>query len=542
VLGAVNAAENQTKPIPTQQTMKLTLKNPLQAKACALAATALVTMAASTAAADHVRVFNEKVSGVPAANPVAISPNLLSPEFTAGLVEQGANPLENPSGAITSFGNLDDGSRTEPDENTYLILDHNPGGPTDGYDYGRHFLFQGHENSGDLAHVTRINLDVADPDHRVTLLTPVDDSGLTHFNSIDGSTWNPFSRTLLFAQEAGANGGVIEMGADFDPNTGAGTGLRTLYGSLGRGGYEGIHPDDLGNIWIVEDVGGTTVLNRGRNPNSFVYRFVPVSPDDLTHGKLQALQVSINGSPLVFVPVDDQNPNGDTRSENQLLLHTIGASWPVEWVTLHDTEVDGTDPFDANALAKALGATPFKRPENGQFQPGSRFQTFFFDVTGDTDNTAGTDPVLAARGAWGGIFRVDLDASRETGTISLVVLGDADHASFDNLTFVDDKDTVLVAEDRGDTLHDQLNKLDSIWAYKLDKQHPVRNLVTRFVALGLDQLATDEDNEPTGLHMSEGDSTINGLIGTKVFKKDRARLFFTQQHGENNLFEIVPRD
>ena len=47
---------------------------------------------------------------------------------------------------ITSFGNLGDGSRTEPDENTYLILDYNPGGPTPGYDYGRHFLFQGHEN------------------------------------------------------------------------------------------------------------------------------------------------------------------------------------------------------------------------------------------------------------------------------------------------------------------------------------------------------------------------------------------------------------
>jgi hypothetical protein len=42
--------------------------------------------------------------------------------------------------------------------------------------------------------------------------------------------------------------------------------------------------------------------------------------------------------------------------------------------------------------------------------------------------------------------------------------------------------------------------------------------------------------------MSEGDSTIQGLIGTKVFKKDRARLFFTQQHGENNLFEVFPRD
>jgi hypothetical protein len=521
--------------------MKLALKNPLQTKACALVAIsiALVTIAASKAAADNVRVFNKRVSGVPAANPVVLSDNVLSPEFTAGLVSQGSDLLENPSGLITRFGNLSDDTRTEPDENTYLILDHNPGGPTPNYDYGRHFLFQGHENSGNLAHVTRINLDIADPDHRVTLLTPVDENGLTEFNSIDGSTWNPFSRTLLFTQEAGANGGVIEMGADFDPNTGAGAGLRTLYGSLGRGGYEGIHPDDRGNIWIVEDVGGTTVQNNGRNPNSFVYRFVPVSPDDLTQGKLQALQVSINGNPLVFVPVDAQHPNGDTRSDNQLLLHTVGASWPVEWVTIHDTEIDGTDPFDANALAKAVGATPFKRPENGQFQPGSHFQTFVFTITGDTNSIAGTDPVLAARGAWGGLFRVDLNANRETGNISLVVLGDADHASFDNLTFVDDKDTILVGEDRGDTLHDQLNKLDSIWAYKLS---PAGTTVARFIALGQDQMATDEDNEPTGLHMSEGDATIDGLIGTEVFKKNRARLFFTQQHGENNLFEVFPRD
>ena len=105
----------------------------------------------------------------------------------------------------------------------------------------------------------------------------------------------------------------------------------------------------------------------------------------------------------------------------------------------------------------------------GSSSPVRHFRTFFFDVTGDTDNRAGIQPELAARGAWGGIFRVDLNASRENGNISLVVLGDADHAAFDNMTFVDDKDTILVTEDRGDTLHDQLNKLDSIWAYKLNQ-------------------------------------------------------------------------
>jgi Bacterial protein of unknown function (DUF839) len=546
-------ASTKTKPKQNNQIMKLTRRNSLQAKSCSLVAAsiALAAMAVSNATADNVKVFDKRVSGVPEANPEIITDNVLSPEFAPGLIAEGLDLLENPSGPITRFGNLSDGSRTEPDENTYLILDHNPGGPTQGYDYGRHFLFQGHENSGNRAHVTRINLDVAHPDHRITLLTPADANGLTGFNSIDGSTWDPFSRTLLFTQEAGANGGVIELGADFDPNTGGGAGLRTLNGSLGRGGYEGIHPDDRGNILIVEDVGGSTVPQGtipgefGRNPNSFVYRFVPTSPDDLTHGKLQALQVSINGSPVVFVPFSMEHPTGDVLSNNQLLLHTVGASWPLQWITIHDTAVDGTGTFDANAAAKAAGATPFKRPENGQFQPGSHFRTFFFDVTGDTDNRAGIQPELAARGAFGGIFRVDLNASRDSGNISLVVLGDADHAAFDNITFVDDDDTVLVAEDRGDTLHDQLNKLDSIWAYKLNRQHPDRNIVARFVALGQDRVAGvpgEEDNEPTGVHMSEGDSTIQGLIGTREFRKDRAMLFFTQQHGENNLFEVFPRD
>ena len=530
--------------------MKLIRKNSLQAKSCSLVAAsiALAAMAVSNAAADNVKVFDKRVSGVPEANGEIITDNVLSPEFAPGLVAEGLDLLENPSGPITRLGNLSDGSRTEPDENTYLILDHNPGGPTQGYDYGRHFLFQGHEmpnGNTNRAYITRINLDVAHPDHRITLMTPGDANFLTGFNSIDGSTWDPFSRTLLFTQEDGAIGGVIEMGADFDTNTGGGAGLRTLYGSLGRGGYEGIHPDDWGNILIIEDVGGTTVMNNGRNPNSFVYRFVPTSPDDLAHGKLQALQVSINGNPVVFVPVDMQHPNGDTRSQNQLLLHTVGASYPVQWVTIHDTAIDGTAAFDANAAAKAHNATPFKRPENAQFQPNSHFRTFFFVVTGDTDNVAGTDPVLAARGAWGGIFRVDLDANRATGTISLVVLGDADHAAFDNITFADDKDTILLTEDRGDMLHDQLNKLDSIWAYKLNRGHPERNTAVRFLALGLDRLAGvagEEDNEPTGLHMSEGDSTIRGLIGTREFRKDRAMLFFTQQHGENNLFDVSPLD
>src|SRR5207237_1649645 len=178
---------------------------PPRAKACAAVSVSisLATVAASTAAADQLRVFNEKVNGVPSANPVMISDNFYSPEFAPALVIEGIDLLENPSGLITQFGNLSDGARTEPDENTYLILDHNPGGPTPDYDYGRHFLFQGHENSGNLAYITRINLDVASPDHRITVLPPVAATGFPNFNSIDGGDWDPFAGAHVVAAEPG---------------------------------------------------------------------------------------------------------------------------------------------------------------------------------------------------------------------------------------------------------------------------------------------------------------------------------------------------
>jgi hypothetical protein len=84
-------------------------------------------------------------------NPPAPSeqPNRIGNNLALQLVAQGADPLENPSGVIATFGYLNDANktRTEPDENTYLVFDHNPGGPTPGYDYGRNFLYQGHENA-----------------------------------------------------------------------------------------------------------------------------------------------------------------------------------------------------------------------------------------------------------------------------------------------------------------------------------------------------------------------------------------------------------
>lgn len=460
---------------------------------------------------------------------------VIAPGYTLKTVITGHAALENPSGAITNFGFLSDGTLTEPDENAYLVFDSNPGGPEADFDYGRHFVFQGHENSGNLAYITRVNLDVTDPAHRVTLLTPPDPvTGLTNFNSIDGSTYDPATNTLFFTQEAGSNGGVIQVTPTWPPK------VTTLYAIIGRGGFEGIHTDDWGNLLIIEDSGGITVNvdpdnptspKVAKQPNSFVYRFLPKYPSTVSAGgKLQALRVWIEGEPVVF-HADD--PVGDVFSSAQLALHTPGTSYQADWVTVHETDVDGIASFDANAGAKAAGATPFKRPENAQFLPGSSFLTFFFDPTGDTDAGAGT-PSLAARGSWGSIFRVDLNEDRNTGKISIFVLGDADHASFDNLTFADDH-TLLAAEDRGDTLHAQLNKLDSVWAFSTDVSAAAR----RLIALGRDSLSLvrGEDNEPTGLHVSIGSTSVDGLPGT-LNNLAKPRAFLTRQHGENVLWEI----
>jgi hypothetical protein len=494
-------------------------------------------------------------------------------------IARGSDPLENPSGKITQFGFLNDDpdpakkTRTEPDENTYLRFDRNLGGPDAVFDYGRRYLFQGHENDSPGAYITRINLDVPRADsHRITLLTPAGADGLTTgFGSIDGSTWNPFTERLLFTEERGGTpslddqtgqvvstpsaGRVIEVTPDWPPA------IRTLECIIGKGGWEGIHPDDHGNLILMEDAGGVTLAvdpaDQGdknkrvtKQPNSFVYRFVPTNKLDLGQGgTLYALRVTIHGVHIVFHPDD---PRGDTfTSTENAELRQLHTSWDADWVQVHtsgayiDADSCATASFDANAEAKTAGATPFKRPENGQFLPGSYFNTFFFDETGDTDKRAGQDPTvgadLAARGAWGSIFRVDFPWGNPAGTIRIVVRGSESQSSFDNLAFAPGE-ALLAAEDRGDTLHEQLNTFDSVWAYDvIDRDRKPR----RFLALGQDALAAptgQEDNEPTGLHISDGATSVFDVLGTHwpTFEKHkRFRAFVTQQHGENHLWEIA---
>src|SRR5262249_13514931 len=63
--------------------------------------------------------------GVPnAVTPVTgvAQPDIIDPDFAMRIVVLGGDPIENPSGIITTFGKLADGTNTEPDQNTFVIF------------------------------------------------------------------------------------------------------------------------------------------------------------------------------------------------------------------------------------------------------------------------------------------------------------------------------------------------------------------------------------------------------------------------------------
>lgn len=532
--------------------------------------------AALAAPGAQAQQFGTTLTGVPTANPKTAGrsvPTVLSPELKQQIVAQGSTPLENPNAYFTNYGYDADGSmvpapgdvqapghnveatKTEPDKNTYLVLD-NQHGPDANYDYGHEFLFQGHElgmpdpvTGNGMGYITRINLE-ADAAHRVTRMASQDSQG----NSLpvfDGSTWDPWAHRLLFTAEGANGGGVWQATLDY-PST-----VVPLTGILGQGGMEGIQNDDQGNVWIVEDSGGVTgtVNTHAKQPNSFLYRFLPNDRHDLTQGgRLQALQVmsiANPGQPIVFHP---GQADADILSQDVSDLHTYGLNFTTNWITIHDTSVDGFAPFSANALAKTLLATPFKRPENGQFRPGSNFTQFVFDETGDTDQNSQAG---SQYGGFGSALKWTR-TSNNHGVLQLLFRCDLDHTAFDNCAFWDATHIVFV-EDRGDTLHGQHNALDSAFLLDVnaDYGNPATHAPLRIMAEGRDTSATidsalggiggngfqnEGDNEITGMHISNGDPSQQGILGARVPHPFTHgwRVFYTQQHGENNTWEITP--
>ncbi len=521
---------------------------------------ALAIAAVLVAVAGATSPSGPTLTGVPSANArsAGYAPaSMLSPELSQTVVAQGATKLENPS-ALTSYYGYDndvldsagqpvmvptsssggkEAHKTEPDKNTYLVFKKGLTGADPNYDYGTHFLFQGHEGgAGGASYITRVNLD-ADSAHRVTLMATKDAFG-NSLATIDGSTWDPWAKRLIFTTE-NANAPVYAMTPDYPAL------VTDVSGALGRGGYEGIQNDSAGDLYIDEDIGGANKPGtKAKQPNSYIYRYVPKSPGDLLHGKLQALQVlNEGGEPITFASQEAIN------SPDQLALHTYGKSFKTRWVTVHDTATEGNAPFVAGPLAKAAKATPFKRPENGVFRPDSGFKQYFFDETGDTNAESVEN---AKAGGWGSIFELRQSSpSASTGTLRVFYDGDEAHAAFDNVAFLS-KDQVTFVEDAGDGLHAQRNALDSGWVWNVNLDYAkAANQPLRWLAEGRDPSATldadnagfgsnEGDNEITGVYVSDGDTGVGGVLGTESpnLGNGKWRWFYTQQHGDNFTYEV----
>jgi hypothetical protein len=512
----------------------------------------------------------QNLTHVPSANPRlanTASPNILSPQLIETPVAQGSMKLENTSTLTSFYGYDNDGTmvpaagglptattkveatKTEPDKNTYLVLkDQN--GPDALYNYGTHFVFQGHE-LGSAGYITRINLD-ADGPHKITLMSTTDTFGHA-LPVFDGSVWYPFSKRLLFSSEGNAlTGGIWQSTTGFPAVV---DDMATIFG---RGGFEGMQADDHGNIMIVEDSSGATGsvtggLSHAKRPNSYIYRFVPNNTSDLKQGgKLQVMQVAskAHSGPITW---GTANTDDNIKTQDMKDLHTYGLNFTTTWVTIHDTSVNGFNVFDANALARAAGGTPLKRPENGQFRPWSGFSEFFFSETGDTNalTEAGS-----AFGGFGAIFRLKM-SSGNSGSLSVFYVSDVAHSGFDNCAFWT-KDKVVFVEDAGDTLHEQRHALDSAFLFDVNLDYSnSANIPVRIIAEGRDASATidttfagmtgfqnEGDNEITGFHVSDGDASVHGLIGTNrpTPFQDGWRVFYTQQHGDNFTWEILPKN
>ena len=270
------------------------------------------------------------------------------------------NDTLNPAGqpvmvASTASGNTE-AHKTEPDKNTYLVFDKGLQGADPSYDYGTHFLFQGHE-TGAPGYITRINLD-ADAAHRVTVLATQDRPGNAdrrHRRLDLGSV----------GAAAAVHDGERER-ADLLGHAGLPVaGRRRLRRARARR-LRG-HPGRLATATSGSSRTSAARTSRGRRRSGRTASSTatcPTKPGDLANGKLQVLQV-LNGTAS-----RSRSPRRRrSTSPDQVALHTYGQSFDTKWITIHDTAVDGTAPFNANTLAKAADGTPFKRPENGLFRP-----------------------------------------------------------------------------------------------------------------------------------------------------------------------------
>ena len=393
--------------------------------------------------------------------------------------------------------------------------------PDPDYDYGTHFLYQGHEAAASVT--ARAGLHHAHQPRR-RRRAPRDaarDAGLErpadrHDRRLDLGPVGPAAALHDRERER------ADLRGDRRTSRRRST---DVSGALGRGGYEGIQNDSDGNIWIVEDIGGANKAGHdgqaARTASSTATS--PASPGDLAHGKLQVLQVLNDAT----ASRSRSSRRRRCNAPDQVALHTYGN---VVRHALGDDPRHGrrrhTRRSTPTRSPRRPNATPFKRPENGLFRPGSHFREFFFDETGDTNATS---PENADAGGWGVDLQAAASAARRPTPARCRSSTSATGRTPASTTSRSSRATLITfVEDAGDTLHGQRNALDSgcVFDVTADYSDPVEPAASAGSPRAATPSATidaadggfgknDGDNEITGIHVSDGDPSAKGILGAK---------------------------
>ena len=356
-----------------------------------VAAVAGAAIFAATVGASLLDVWD--LTTVPAAAPKAAGyapASQLSTELRQTLVAQGSMPLENPQGIVGWYGYENDApSPTTPrchssfpqraarrrrrrpsPTRTPTSSSRASTEPIRDYDYGTHFLFQGHEGGATVdGHDAGLH-HAHQPRRRRRAPGHADgDQGrrrATRSPTIDGSTWDPFAQRLLLTTEnataptyAATRRLPVARSSD-------------VSGALGRGGYEGIQNDSDGNIWIVEDIGGSSKPGTTREAAEQLRLPLRPAPARATShdGKLQVLQV-------LTQPASRSRSSRRRRSTRptRSTLHTYGNELRHE---LGDDPRHGDRRHRAVQRQHARQGSARRRRSSGrrtaQFRPGSKFR------------------------------------------------------------------------------------------------------------------------------------------------------------------------
>ncbi len=209
----------------------------------------------------------------------------------------------------------------------------------------------------------RINLD-ADGAHRVTLMAATDVTGAP-LADIDGSTWDPFAQRLIFTTESA---GAPDVPGDARPSR------RSSRTSRARSGAAATKASRT----------TPTATSGSSRTSAAPSRRPPRTPRCRTASSTASCRSTRTASRRASCrscrsPRSARASRSPSRATDAVTadigdLHTYGNSFATAWVTIHDTDVDGTAPFDANAARQGQARHAVQAARERPVPPGLEVQ------------------------------------------------------------------------------------------------------------------------------------------------------------------------